>query len=311
MTDPGFADRTYIEPLDLEGHRRAAAGAAGRAAAHARRPDGPQPRRRARDRRRAPGGRRGAPRGADRRHPARGGPSALPRRRAELQAAVPVRIVESAATSQMPLSRQSSVPRSRSAATAGGSRRRSSCAPRWSAAWRADRPGARRGVDPRLGRVRARGDPRPRRQRRGRPARSRTSARWVSIPATPSPWRRSGLSQARRTRTRGGAVTVIRAVGVETEGRTSSSRDAATPAAAGDRDDPRVSRSSALASKATGYPIAKVAAKLAVGLQRRDPERPHEDDSRELQADPRLRGGEVPALRVREVPGADPTLGTR
>ena len=29
--------------------------------------------------------------------------------------------------------------------------------------------------------------------------------------------------------------------------------------------NPRVSRSSALASKATGYPIAKVAAKLAVG----------------------------------------------
>ncbi len=30
--------------------------------------------------------------------------------------------------------------------------------------------------------------------------------------------------------------------------------------------NPRVSRSSALASKATGFPIAKVAAKLAVGL---------------------------------------------
>src|SRR4030081_3699274 len=29
--------------------------------------------------------------------------------------------------------------------------------------------------------------------------------------------------------------------------------------------DPRVSRSSALASKATGFPIAKIAAKLAVG----------------------------------------------
>src|SRR5258708_26167019 len=31
--------------------------------------------------------------------------------------------------------------------------------------------------------------------------------------------------------------------------------------------NPRVSRSSALASKATGYPIAKVAAKLAVGYR--------------------------------------------
>ncbi|CAA6663938.1 unnamed protein product [Spirodela intermedia] len=33
----------------------------------------------------------------------------------------------------------------------------------------------------------------------------------------------------------------------------------------GDRDEPRVSRSSALASKATGFPIAKMAAKLSVG----------------------------------------------
>jgi carbamoyl-phosphate synthase large subunit len=31
--------------------------------------------------------------------------------------------------------------------------------------------------------------------------------------------------------------------------------------------NPRVSRSSALASKATGYPIARVAAKIAIGLQ--------------------------------------------
>jgi len=32
-----------------------------------------------------------------------------------------------------------------------------------------------------------------------------------------------------------------------------------------DRNEPRVSRSSALASKATGFPIAKIAALLAVG----------------------------------------------
>jgi carbamoyl-phosphate synthase large subunit len=32
--------------------------------------------------------------------------------------------------------------------------------------------------------------------------------------------------------------------------------------------NPRVSRSSALASKATGYPIAKIAAKLAIGYRR-------------------------------------------
>ncbi|RYD05216.1 hypothetical protein N752_10500 [Desulforamulus aquiferis] len=43
--------------------------------------------------------------------------------------------------------------------------------------------------------------------------------------------------------------------------------------------NPRVSRSSALASKATGYPIAKIAAKIAIGLNldeiiNRSPARP-------------------------------------
>jgi carbamoyl-phosphate synthase large subunit len=62
------------------------------------------------------------------------------------------------------------------------------------------------------------------------------------------------------------AIRVIRAVGVETGG--SNIQFAVNP-----RDgeivviemNPRVSRSSALASKATGFPIAKMAAKLAVG----------------------------------------------
>ncbi|HEY5074361.1 MAG TPA: carbamoyl-phosphate synthase large subunit [Pyrinomonadaceae bacterium] len=62
------------------------------------------------------------------------------------------------------------------------------------------------------------------------------------------------------------AITIIRKVGVETGG--SNIQFAVNP------DDgeiriiemnPRVSRSSALASKATGFPIAKIAAKLAVG----------------------------------------------
>src|ERR671939_608098 len=62
------------------------------------------------------------------------------------------------------------------------------------------------------------------------------------------------------------ALTVIRAVGVETGG--SNIQFAVNP----DTDEivviemnPRVSRSSALASKATGFPIAKIAARLAVG----------------------------------------------
>jgi len=62
------------------------------------------------------------------------------------------------------------------------------------------------------------------------------------------------------------AIKVIRAIGVETGG--SNVQFAVNPA---DGEivviemNPRVSRSSALASKATGFPIAKMAAKLAVG----------------------------------------------
>ena len=65
---------------------------------------------------------------------------------------------------------------------------------------------------------------------------------------------------------RDAAAAVIRAVGVETGG---SNIQFARSREIGElrviEMNPRVSRSSALASKATGYPIAKVAAKLAVG----------------------------------------------
>src|SRR5213079_3360808 len=62
------------------------------------------------------------------------------------------------------------------------------------------------------------------------------------------------------------ALTVIRAVGVETGG---SNIQFAVNGDSGEvvviEMNPRVSRSSALASKATGFPIAKIAARLAVG----------------------------------------------
>ena len=62
------------------------------------------------------------------------------------------------------------------------------------------------------------------------------------------------------------AIRVIRAVGVETGG---SNIQFGVDPETGDvvviEMNPRVSRSSALASKATGFPIAKIAAKLAVG----------------------------------------------
>ncbi|HEY5192611.1 MAG TPA: carbamoyl-phosphate synthase large subunit [Solirubrobacteraceae bacterium] len=62
------------------------------------------------------------------------------------------------------------------------------------------------------------------------------------------------------------AITVIRAVGVETGG--SNVQFAVNPSTEEIlviEMNPRVSRSSALASKATGFPIAKIAARLAVG----------------------------------------------
>ncbi len=65
---------------------------------------------------------------------------------------------------------------------------------------------------------------------------------------------------------RDAAAAVIRAVGVETGGSNIQfARERSSGEVCVIEMNPRVSRSSALASKATGYPIAKVAAKLAVG----------------------------------------------
>lgn len=76
------------------------------------------------------------------------------------------------------------------------------------------------------------------------------------------------LSDREYQRMRDAAIKIIRHVGVDTGG--SNIQFAVNP-----RDgrmvviemNPRVSRSSALASKATGFPIAKIAAKLAVGYR--------------------------------------------
>jgi len=67
-------------------------------------------------------------------------------------------------------------------------------------------------------------------------------------------------------RLRDQAIAVIRAVGVETGGsNVQFAVNAATEEIVVIEMNPRVSRSSALASKATGFPIAKIAARLAVG----------------------------------------------
>ena len=112
---------------------------------------------------------------------------------------------------------------------------------------------------------------------------------------------------------RDAAVAIVRAVGVECGG---SNIQFARDRESGDvrviEMNPRVSRSSALASKATGYPIAKVAAKLAVGYTL--DEIPN-DLTRTTPAsfEPTLDYVvvKVPRFAFEKFPGADTTLGTQ
>ncbi len=109
------------------------------------------------------------------------------------------------------------------------------------------------------------------------------------------------------------AKTIIRAIGVDTGG---SNIQFAVDPKTGRRTiiemNPRVSRSSALASKATGFPIAKIAAKLAVGY-RLD----------ELANDITLKTPacfeptidycvvKIPRFAFEKFPGSEPVLGTQ
>ena len=103
---------------------------------------------------------------------------------------------------------------------------------------------------------------------------------------------------------RDAARKIIRRVGVETGG--SNIQFAVNPADGRMiviEMNPRVSRSSALASKATGFPIAKIAAKLALGYHLDEiPERHHAADAGLVRAHHRLRRREDPAVELREVP---------
>src|SRR5450755_12832 len=75
------------------------------------------------------------------------------------------------------------------------------------------------------------------------------------------------LTDKEYQRMRDAAAAIIRAVGVETGGSNIQfAIDPETGRMIVIEMNPRVSRSSALASKATGFPIAKIAAKLAVGM---------------------------------------------
>jgi len=112
---------------------------------------------------------------------------------------------------------------------------------------------------------------------------------------------------------RDGAIAVIRAVGVDTGG---SNIQFARQRESGElrviEMNPRVSRSSALASKATGYPIAKVAARLAVGYTL--DEIPNDlTGSTPASFEPTLDYVVVkmPRFAFEKFPGSDRTLGTQ
>ena len=112
---------------------------------------------------------------------------------------------------------------------------------------------------------------------------------------------------------RDAAVAVIRAVGVDTGGSNIQfARDRETGELRVHEMNPRVSRSSALASKATGYPIAKVAAKLAVGYTL--DEIPNDlTGTTPASFEPTLDYVVVkfPRFAFEKFPGADRTLGTQ
>jgi carbamoyl-phosphate synthase large subunit len=121
------------------------------------------------------------------------------------------------------------------------------------------------------------------------------------------------LTDKEYQRLRDQAIAVIRKVGVDTGG---SNIQFAVHPATGEvvviEMNPRVSRSSALASKATGFPIAKIAAKLAIGYTL--DELPN-DITRETPAsfEPTIDYvvTKVPRFAFEKFPGADSRLGVQ
>ncbi len=105
---------------------------------------------------------------------------------------------------------------------------------------------------------------------------------------------------------RNASIAILREIGVDTGGsNVQFAIDPKTGRMIVIEMNPRVSRSSALASKATGFPIAKIAAKLAVGytLDELQNDITGGATPAQFRAVDRLRRHEGAALRVREVPG--------
>ena len=112
---------------------------------------------------------------------------------------------------------------------------------------------------------------------------------------------------------RDAAIAVLREIGVETGG--SNVQFAVNPADGRMiviEMNPRVSRSSALASKATGFPIAKVAARLAVGYTLDEIVNDITGGSTPASFEPTIDYivTKIPRFAFEKFPGADPTLTT-
>ncbi len=111
------------------------------------------------------------------------------------------------------------------------------------------------------------------------------------------------LTDKEYQRMRDAAAAIIREVGVETGGSNIQfAVDPATGRMTVIEMNPRVSRSSALASKATGFPIAKIAAKLALGMTLDEiPNDITKKTPSSLRADHRLRCRENPEMAIRKI----------
>ncbi len=112
---------------------------------------------------------------------------------------------------------------------------------------------------------------------------------------------------------RDAALACLREIGVDTGGsNVQFAIDPATGRMVIVEMNPRVSRSSALASKATGFPIAKIAAKLAVGYRLDEIKN---DITRKTPAcfEPTIDYVvvKIPRWQFEKFPGAEPVLGTQ
>ncbi|MDQ0423490.1 carbamoyl-phosphate synthase large subunit [Peteryoungia aggregata LMG 23059] len=112
---------------------------------------------------------------------------------------------------------------------------------------------------------------------------------------------------------RNASIAVLREIGVETGG--SNVQFAVNPADGRlvvIEMNPRVSRSSALASKATGFPIAKIAAKLAIGYTLDELENDITGGATPASFEPSIDYvvTKIPRFAFEKFPGAEPTLTT-